>query len=70
MSNIQNIYKIVDEIHLKNKASGNRFVFTTTGGGFSSYSYLMARPGASNTVLQLNGPYAQEATLKYIENPI
>jgi len=68
MSNIQNIYKIVDEIHRKNKDSGNCFVFTTTGGGFSSYSYLMARPGASNTVLQLNGPYAQEATLKYIES--
>jgi hypothetical protein len=70
MSDINNIYKLVDEIHLKNKASGNRFVFTTTGGGFSSYSYLMGRPGASGTVLQLNGPYAQEATLKYIENPV
>jgi len=44
MANIDNIYKLVDEIHLNNKASGNRFVFTTTGGGFSSYSYLMARP--------------------------
>ena len=70
MSDINNIYKLVDEIHLKNKDSGNRFVFTTTGGGFSSYSYLMGRPGASGTVLQLNGPYAQEATLKYIENPV
>jgi hypothetical protein len=30
----------------------------------------MARPGAYNTVLQLNGTYAQEATLKYIENHI
>lgn len=70
MPDIDNIYKLVDEIHLNNKASGNRFVFTTTGGGFSSYSYLMGRPGASGTVLQLNGPYAQEATLKYIENPV
>ena len=69
LSDINNIYKLVNEIHIKNKASGNRFVFTTTGGGFSSYSYLMGIPEASNTVLQLNGPYVQEATLKYIENP-
>ena len=70
MSDINNIYKLVDELHLSNKVSGTRFVFTTTGGGFSSYSYLMSRPGASNSILQLNGPYAQEATLKYLEEPV
>jgi hypothetical protein len=70
MSDINNIYNLVDKIHASNKNSGNRFVFTTTGGAFSTYSYLMARPGASNTVLQLNGPYIQEATRKYIEQPV
>ena len=63
------INSIVDAIHATNKKTGNRFVITTTGGAFSSGSYLMSRPGASSTVVQLNGPYAQEATVKYIEEP-
>jgi phosphopantetheine adenylyltransferase len=63
------INSIVDAIHATNKKTGNRFVITTTGGAFSSGSYLMSRPGASSTVVQLNGPYAQEATVKYIKEP-
>jgi hypothetical protein len=63
------ISSFVDAIHATNKKDGNRFVITTTGGGFSSGSYLMSRPGASSTVVQLNGPYAQEATLKFMEEP-
>ena len=63
------INSFVDAIHTTNKKEGNRFVITTTGGAFSSGSYLMSRPGASSTVVQLNGPYAQEATVKFMEEP-
>lgn len=63
------INSFVDAIHATNKKDGNRFVITTTGGAFSSGSYLMSRPSASSTVVQLNGPYAQEATLKFMEEP-
>ena len=68
MSN--NINTLVNLIHETNKESGNRFVFTITGGGFSAYTYLMTCPGASNTILELNAPYSREATLKYIENKV
>jgi hypothetical protein len=66
---ITDINSFVDAIHATNKKSGNRFVITTTGGAFSSSSYLMSRPGASSSIVQLNGPYAQEATEKLMEEP-
>ena len=63
------INSFVDAIHATNKKVGNRFVITTTGGAFSSSSYLMCRPGASSSIVQLNGPYAHEATEKLMEEP-
>lgn len=63
------INSFIDAIHATNKQAGNRFVITTTGGAFSSGYYLMSRPGASSSVVQLNGPYAQEATVKFMEEP-
>ena len=38
-------YIINYNIHNTNKISGKRFVVTTTGGAFTSNSYLMSRPG-------------------------
>jgi len=63
------INSFVDAIHATNKKDGNRIISTITGGAFSSISYLMSRPGASSSILQLNCPYAQEATIKYMEEP-
>jgi cytidyltransferase-like protein len=64
------INSFVDAIHATNKKDGNRIISTITGGGFSSIGYLMSRPGASSSILQLNCPYAEEATVKYMEEPI
>ena len=56
--------ELVKTIHTTNSSpTGKKFVISTTGGGFSSTYYLMSQPGASNTILELNGPYAREATL-------
>lgn len=56
--------ELVNTIHTANSSpSGKKFVISTTGGGFSNNYYLMSQPGASNTILELNGPYAREATL-------
>jgi cytidyltransferase-like protein len=63
------INSFVDAIHAINKKDGNRIISTITGGAFSSIGYLMSRPGASSSILQLNCPYAQEATIKYMEEP-
>lgn len=52
--------ELVKTIHTTNN---KKFVISTTGGAFSSHYYLMSQPGASNTILELNGPYAREATL-------
>jgi hypothetical protein len=53
--------ELVKTIHTS--SSGKKFVISTTGGGYSSHYYLMSQPGASNTILELNGPYSREATL-------
>lgn len=66
---ITDINSFVDAIHDTNKKNRNRIISTITGGAFSSVNYLMSRPGASNSILQLNCPYAQEATVKFIEEP-
>jgi len=58
------ISNLVKTIHTTNSSpSGKKFVISTTGGAYSSTYYLMSQPGASNTILELNGPYLQEATL-------
>lgn len=58
---------IVKEIHSNNNC---KIVLTITGGGFSAFSELMSQPGASNTVLQLYGPYSQEATTCFVGKEI
>ena len=63
-----NIRELVNKIH--SSGSKNRCVITQTGGGFSGIYYLMSEVGASNTILDIRGPYAREATLSYISNPI
>lgn len=64
------IDKLVDLLHTNCNETYRRFVITTTGGGYSANKSLMSRPGASNTILALNGPYAREATLKHIDQPV
>ena len=61
---MQFLTETVEKIHTKNSSPlGKKFVISTTGGGYSSHYYLMSQPGASNTILELNGPYARQATL-------
>jgi len=64
------ISDLVPIIHTNCNETRQRFVITTTGGGYSANKELMSRPGASNTILALNGPYAREATMKHIEEPV
>jgi len=64
------INDLVLMIHTNCNETDRRFVITTTGGGYSANKDLMSRPGASNTILALNGPYAREATMKHIEEPV
>lgn len=63
-----NIRELVNKIH--SSESKNICVITQTGGGFSGIYYLMSEVGASNTILDIRGPYAREATLSYISKPI
>jgi len=58
---------LVQAIHNKTAETGNKFVLSITGGGFTAFSQLMTKSGASNTILELNGPYAEEATRQFIE---
>jgi hypothetical protein len=64
------INDLVLMIHTNCNETDRRFVITTTGGGYSANKDLMTRPGASNTILALNGPYAREATMKHIQEPV
>lgn len=63
-SAIHNINDLVTNIH----DIGKRFSFAVTGGGSTSIGYLMSQPGASRTILEFYVPYAEEATLDYINN--
>ena len=62
------IDQYIAAIHQNNKINGKRFVITTTGGAFTGSSLLMSKPGASSSILLLNGPYTEDATLTYMEN--
>jgi len=62
--------KLVSQIHEKNGSpTGNKFVITTAGGGYSGGYFVMSQFGASNTILELNGPYAREASKEFVEEP-
>ena len=64
---MQFLTETVEKVHTKNSSHlGKKFVISTTGGGYSSHYYLMSQPGASNTILELNGPYCREATLDFL----
>jgi hypothetical protein len=61
---------LVVDMHVENsKSTGKKFVITTAGGGYSAGYYVMSQVGASNTVLELNGPYAREASKEFLKKP-
>lgn len=66
----KSIPELVLEIHKKNATlTGNKFVITTAGGGYSGGYFVMSQFGASSTVLELNGPYARESSLEFLKEP-
>ena len=66
-----NLSDLVSKIHEKNGTStGNKFVITTAGGGYSGGYFIMSQFGASSTVLELNGPYAREASKEFVKEPM
>jgi hypothetical protein len=65
-----NLSNLVVDMHVENsKSTGKKFVITTAGGGYSAGYYVMSQVGASNTVLELNGPYAREASKEFLKKP-
>jgi hypothetical protein len=58
---MNSIDTLVQNIHKSNCDTNCKIVMAVTGGGFSSFNYLMSQPGASNTVLEIIGPYMREA---------
>jgi hypothetical protein len=58
---MNSIETLVQNIHKSNCDTNCKIVMAVTGGGFSSFNYLMSQPGASNSVLEIIGPYMREA---------
>lgn len=58
---MNSIETLVQNIHKSNCDTNCKVVIAVTGGGFSSFNYLMSQPDASNTVLEIIGPYMREA---------
>jgi len=58
---MNSIETLVQNIHKSNCDTNCKIVMAITGGGFSSFNYLMSQPGASNTVLEIICPYMREA---------
>ena len=56
------VSRVVEEIH----ASPNKTVLVATGAGTQALAWLMAVPGASNTVLEALVPYGRQAMVEFL----
>lgn len=67
---VPSINDLVTNINSVTDTTGKRFSFGVTGGGSTSFGYLMSQPGASTTVLEFYCPYAEEATQEYLNRDL